>query len=112
MQSIKSRREGKVCPQSILKPQLYKLHERALRYRRLLHFVTYRLLGDSDRAALAVENCLYSASHRATQFDCEGAFRSWLVRLAIDEALGIFYGESIAQRRREPRAAAIKTPLF
>jgi len=72
---------------------------RASRYRGLLHFVAYRVLGDSDRADIAVENCLFSVSHRITVFDCEGAFRSWLIRVVIDEALAILHGRSIPERR-------------
>jgi DNA-directed RNA polymerase specialized sigma24 family protein len=72
---------------------------RASRYRRLLHLVADRVLGNSDRADIAVENCLYSASRRARAFDCEGAFRSWLVRLAIDEALAILHGRNTPERR-------------
>jgi len=71
----------------------------ASRYRRLLHSVAHRVLGNPDRADIAVENCLFSASHRVTAFDCEGAFRSWLVRIAIDEALAILHGRSIPEHR-------------
>jgi DNA-directed RNA polymerase specialized sigma24 family protein len=74
---------------------------RASRYRRLLHSVAHRVLGNPDQADIAVENCLFSASHRVTAFDCEGAFRSWLVRLAIDEALAILHGSSIPEHRRD-----------
>jgi DNA-directed RNA polymerase specialized sigma24 family protein len=72
---------------------------RASRYRRLLHSVAHRVLGNPDRAHIAVRNCLFSASNRVTAFDCEGAFRSWLVRIAIDEALAILHGSNIAHRR-------------
>jgi DNA-directed RNA polymerase specialized sigma24 family protein len=74
---------------------------RASRYRGLLHFVTYRVLGDSDRADLAVENCLFSASLHAPSFDCEGPFRGWLVRMALDEALAMLHRRSIPERRRD-----------
>jgi DNA-directed RNA polymerase specialized sigma24 family protein len=74
---------------------------RASRYRGLLHFVVYRVLGNPERADIAVENCLFSASHRVTAFDCEGAFRSWLVRIAIDQALAILHGRSIREHRRD-----------
>jgi DNA-directed RNA polymerase specialized sigma24 family protein len=74
---------------------------RASRYRRLLHSLAHRVLGNPDRADIAVENCLFSASHRVTAFDCEGAFRSWLVRIAIDEALVILHGRSIPEHRRD-----------
>jgi hypothetical protein len=59
------------------------------------------VLGDPDRADIAVENCLFSASHHVTTFDCEGAFRSWLVRIALDQALAILHGRSIREHRRD-----------
>jgi DNA-directed RNA polymerase specialized sigma24 family protein len=54
---------------------------------RLLHFVADRILNDSERAEMAVENCWHSASVRPPHFEHQGAFRSWLVRVLIDEAL-------------------------
>jgi DNA-directed RNA polymerase specialized sigma24 family protein len=54
---------------------------------RLLHFVADRILDDSGQAKKAVENCWRSASVRPPHFEYEGAFRSWLVRVLIDEAL-------------------------
>jgi DNA-directed RNA polymerase specialized sigma24 family protein len=87
------------------------LYIRASQYRRLLHFVAYRVLGNPDSADIAVENCLYSASRRATAFDCDGAFRSWLVRVAIDEALAILRGKH-SQHGRELGAAGMGTALF
>jgi DNA-directed RNA polymerase specialized sigma24 family protein len=88
------------------------VYVRASRYRRLLHFVANRVLGNPDRADIAVENCLYSASRHATAFDCEGAFRSWLVRIAIDEALAILHRSDIPNHRRELGAAGNRTALF
>jgi DNA-directed RNA polymerase specialized sigma24 family protein len=85
---------------------------RASRYRRLLHFVAHRVLGNPDRADIAVENCLSSASHRVTAFDCEGALRSWLIRIAIDEALAILHAKNIPEYGRELGAAGVGTELF
>ena len=73
---------------------------RASRYRGSLHFIAFRVLGDSDRADLAVENCLFSASRHPTAFRSEGAFRCWLVRIALDEALAILHRRRIPERRR------------
>jgi DNA-directed RNA polymerase specialized sigma24 family protein len=36
-----------------------------------------------------VKNCTITASRNPPTFECEGAFRSWLVRVLIDEALAI-----------------------
>jgi DNA-directed RNA polymerase specialized sigma24 family protein len=88
------------------------LYVRASRYRHLLYFVALRVLGNPDRAAFAVDNCLHSASRHVTAFDCEGAFRSWLVRIAIDEALAILHGSNITEDRRELGAAGSRTALF
>jgi hypothetical protein len=76
---------------------------RAARYRRLLYFVAHRVLGKPDAAVIAVENCLCSAARRVPGFDHEGAFRSWLVRLALDESLAILHGRrmpGIGMRRK------------
>jgi DNA-directed RNA polymerase specialized sigma24 family protein len=68
---------------------------------RLLFFIAYRILGDSQDAKKAVENCWYSASFRASQVEYEGAFRSWLARVLIDEAL-------LLLRQRQP----LRTPYL
>jgi len=82
-------------------------HVRASRYRRLLHFVVRRVLDNPDRAAIAIENCLFSASRHVPAFDCEGAFRSWLVRLALDEALAVLHGRIVPEHRHENGAAGV-----
>jgi len=47
------------------------------------------VLGDEERVPLAVQNCWRTASRNPPRFEFEGAFRSWLVRVLIDEALAI-----------------------
>ena len=59
------------------------------RCRRLLHFIACRVLGGSDRSGLAVHNCWLTASRNPPHFEHEGAFRSWLMRVQINEALTI-----------------------
>jgi DNA-directed RNA polymerase specialized sigma24 family protein len=54
---------------------------------RLQHFIACRILHDPEQAKRAVENCWHSASACAPRFEYEGAFRSWLLRVLIDEAL-------------------------
>lgn len=61
------------------------------RYRRVLYFVAYKLLRNHQEAREAVRNCLLSASCDMPWFECEGALRSWLVRILIDEALLILF---------------------
>ena len=84
---------------------------RAARYRRLLYFVAHRVLGKPDAAVIAVENCLCSAARRVPGFDHEGAFRSWLVRLALDESLAILHGRRMPGHRHEDEAGGIATGI-
>jgi RNA polymerase sigma-70 factor, ECF subfamily len=65
------------------------------RYRRVLYQVAYRVLDNHEEAEDAVRNCLRAASYNAPRFESEGAFRSWLVRALIDEALAILHKERI-----------------
>jgi len=62
-------------------------------YRGLLYFVASRVLEDRQGAEEAVENCLLAAIRNPPTFDSEGAFRSWLIRILIDEALQILHQE-------------------
>jgi hypothetical protein len=66
-------------------------NDRFARSRSLLHFTACRVLGDPERAELAVRNCWRRASRNPPGFRHDGAFRSWLVRLLIDEALAILH---------------------
>src|SRR5215468_488201 len=62
---------------------------RFLRAYRLLDFISCRVLCDEKRAHIAMHNCWRTASRNSPRFEYEGAFRSWLVRVLIDEALAI-----------------------
>jgi DNA-directed RNA polymerase specialized sigma24 family protein len=53
---------------------------------RLLHFVARRILHCVEEAEEAVKNCRVTASRNPPRFSTEGAFKSWLVRILIDEA--------------------------
>jgi DNA-directed RNA polymerase specialized sigma24 family protein len=64
-------------------------------YRRVLYGVAYRVLNNHQKAEDAVQNCLLAASCNVPRFENEGAFRSWLVRVLIDEALTILYKDGI-----------------
>jgi DNA-directed RNA polymerase specialized sigma24 family protein len=55
----------------------------------LLYFVACRVLGGTEGARDSVQNCWLTASRCPPQFKHEGDFRSWLLRIAIDEALAI-----------------------
>jgi DNA-directed RNA polymerase specialized sigma24 family protein len=63
--------------------------ERFSRCYRLLHFIACRVLGGPEQATEAVENCWLRAVRKPSHFEYEGAFRSWLLRVLIDEALAI-----------------------
>ena len=85
---------------------------RAARYRRLLYFVAHRVLGNPDRAFVAVENCLFSAARQVATFDHEGAFRNWLVRLALDESLAILHGRKMPKHQYEDEVIGITTAFL
>jgi DNA-directed RNA polymerase specialized sigma24 family protein len=53
----------------------------------MLYIVARRILGDSERADEVVNLCLDIASQHWVTFDTDGAFYSWLLRLAIDQAI-------------------------
>jgi hypothetical protein len=59
------------------------------RYRSLLSLIAYRVLGNCEEADDAVRNCLRAAAGSALRFEHEGAFRCWLARVLIDEAVTI-----------------------
>jgi RNA polymerase sigma-70 factor (ECF subfamily) len=64
-------------------------HTKFWRCRRLLHFIACRILGGPERADDAIENCWLTASRNPPRFEHQSAFRSWLLRVLIDEALAI-----------------------
>ena len=60
------------------------------RFRRcylMLHLIACRVLGGSERAEKAIGSCWRIASRHPQRFEHEGEFRSWLLRVLIDEAL-------------------------
>jgi DNA-directed RNA polymerase specialized sigma24 family protein len=63
---------------------------RLSRCRGFLYFVACRVLRSCRGADEAVERCFLTACGDPQEFEYEGAFRSWLVRILIDEALQIF----------------------
>lgn len=65
------------------------LHVLFVRNRRLLHSLAYRLLRNHGEAEDAVQNCLLQAFRSLESVKSRGSFRSWLVRILINEALVI-----------------------
>jgi len=53
----------------------------------MLHFMACRVLGGSERAEEVIGSCWRIASRHSQRFEHEGEFRSWLLRVLIDEAL-------------------------
>jgi len=63
--------------------------QRFSRSYRLRHLIACRVFGDEERAPLAIKNYWRSASRNPSYFEYYGAFKSWLVRVRIDEAPAI-----------------------
>jgi hypothetical protein len=73
---------------------------------RMLRFIACRVLGGPEHANKAVENCWHTASRRAPRFDHEGEFRSWLLRVLIDEALAL-----LRNNQQTPKPDVLPEPL-
>jgi DNA-directed RNA polymerase specialized sigma24 family protein len=63
------------------------------RCRHLLYLIAGRILGGNERIEDAVRHCFTTASRKPPKFRYEGAFRCWLLRVLIDEALLILIQE-------------------
>lgn len=59
------------------------------RCRQTLCLLACRVLGSPEQMHQVVESCKITASRNPPAFEYEGAFRSWLVRILIDEAIVI-----------------------
>ena len=77
-------------------PKIFE--DRHARCRHLLHFLAVRILGSEDEAEDAVRNCGAAASRNPPSFDSEGAFRSWLARILIDEACALLRRKQFSSR--------------
>jgi asparagine synthetase B (glutamine-hydrolysing) len=62
--------------------------------RKLIAFVARRLLDSHEDAETAVKECFKTASRNPPGFTNDGAFRSWILRIVIDEALLILSGKA------------------
>jgi DNA-directed RNA polymerase specialized sigma24 family protein len=82
---------------------------RFLRSYRLLIFIACRVLGNEETAPIAVQNCWRTASRNPPHFEYEGAFRSWLVRVLIDEALTILRE---SQGEKDAAAAVVNAAMW
>jgi RNA polymerase sigma-70 factor (ECF subfamily) len=73
------------------------------RYRRLLYDLALRMLRNHEEAEDAVQSCLLLAYRNLSNVKCERSFRSWLVRILINEALAIV-------RKKKSRPAEALAP--
>jgi DNA-directed RNA polymerase specialized sigma24 family protein len=73
---------------------------------RMLRFIACRVLGGPKHANKAIENCWHTASRRAPHFDHEGEFRSWLLRVLIEEALALLRDD-----QQTPKPDVLPEPL-
>jgi predicted ester cyclase len=56
----------------------------------LLHFTAAHILGNPGKAETAVRNTLRVASQHPASFESESAFRSWVLRVLIEQSLLLF----------------------
>jgi DNA-directed RNA polymerase specialized sigma24 family protein len=61
------------------------------RCRNTLEYTVCLILADSRMAESAVRNCWSKVSQNPPGFESEGAFRSWVLRRVISEALHILH---------------------
>ena len=89
---LRSRKEDETLSNS--QGSLEELDVLFSRYRRVLSLVAYSVLADHAEAEDAVQNCLLTVSGNVPKFEHEGAFRCWLIRVLIDEAVTILVERS------------------
>ena len=83
------RMDENISGRNSLKEHFILFEDRFSQCRPLLHFLACRILNSPENIEEAVHNCRITASRNPPRFEHEGAFRSWLVRVLIDEALAI-----------------------
>ena len=81
--------QGKRPPEEDLQERWTEFDARFSRCYRSLRFVARRILGSGEEIEDVIENCRVMASRSSFEFEQEGAFRSWLVRVLIDEAVAV-----------------------
>jgi len=70
-----------------LQDHIVEFDRRFWRCRGLLRLIARQILGEERAANQAVHRCWLVASRKRPAFAREGAFRSWLLRIVIEEAL-------------------------
>ena len=78
----------------------------------LFLIVAYRVLGNHEEAVEAVQNCLRTAADNVPRLEHEGAFRGWLARVLIDEAVLLLSKQSVAPPHTEQPEPSRLTGAF
>jgi DNA-directed RNA polymerase specialized sigma24 family protein len=87
--TLKLRVNENISGSNTLQEHPVVFEERFSRCCPLLQFLACSILGSHEEVEKAMHNCRITASQNPPRFEYEGAFRSWLVRVLIDEALAI-----------------------
>jgi len=95
-----SRPDDSVLISRALRGDEEALNDLFSRYHRFLHFLACRVLGGREDAQDVVQNCLLRAVRNLQQFNNDGAFRSWLARILVNEAIDL-----LRKRRRRPQVS-------
>jgi RNA polymerase sigma-70 factor (ECF subfamily) len=72
------------------------------RYRPILYRLAQRILRNHEESEDAVQNCSLVAFRKMESFKYEGAFRSWLARILVNEAITIL-------RKRERTYSSLRS---
>ena len=75
------------------------------RYRPILYRLAQRILRNHEESEDAVQNCSLVAFRKVTSFKYEGAFRSWLARILVNEAI------TILRKRKRTYSLECSIPL-
>ena len=68
----------------------------------MLHMIARRILFDHELAEKAVKNCRTTASRNPPRFEYGGAFKGWLFKVLIDEAL------LLKNQQRQPKSIRVR----
>ena len=74
------------------------------RYRPILYRLAQRILRNHDESEDAVQNCSLVAFRKMESFKYEGAFRGWLARILVNEAI------TILRKRKRAYSSEYLTP--
>jgi len=73
------------------------------RYRPILYRLAQRILRNHEESEDAVQNCSLAAFRKLKSFKYEGAFRSWLARILVNEAITLL--------RKRKRTCLSESPI-